>query len=305
MRPAFFFSLFMTLALPQENAPLTLVGKGREADDGVVSTVQVEGNLAILTAGNDVILYDMATPKTPKRMGRYTATSTTDTKSSESAMIVAAARRRAVLSLPGESVQFIDFANAAKPRLLARVPARGNVRSALYGTTFAALGYGATEPTPSGAVDLIDVTIGDNPRPASTVDVGAPVIRMFRRGSLIVAAHPDGALSIVDARDITRAALVGRMPGEPAPNLGTPYLTISGDGSAIYMTRAEVQARDHATLTVVDLTNARSPMPIAHIDFPIAGSMETPVVVQGTRVMILAGASGGVLTVDARDRNKP
>src|SRR6185369_3121572 len=137
----------------------------------------------------------------------------------------------------------------------------------------------------SGALDLIDVTIGDNPRPVSTVDVGAPVIRMFRRGSLIVAAHPDAALSIVDARDIAHAAVVGRMPGEAAPNLGTPYLTISGDGSVIYMTRADTEKRDHDTLTVIDLSNARSPMPIAHIDFPIAGSTETPVVVQGTRVM--------------------
>ena len=305
MRLALLISLVLTLALPQENAPLTLVGKGREADDGVVSAVQVEGNLAILTAGNDVILYDMAVPKSPKRTGRYTATPAADAKSSESTMIVAAARRRAVLSLPGQSVQFIDFANAAKPKLLAQLPPRGTVRSALYGTTFAALGYGALEPTPSGAIDLIDVTVGENPRPITTVDVGAPVIRMFRRGSLIVAAHPDGALSIIDARDATRAAVVGKMPGNPAPNLGTPYLTISGDGSVIYMTRADLQARDHATLTVVDLRIARSPMEIAHIDFPISGSLETPVVVQGTRVMILAGSSGGVVTVDARDSNKP
>lgn len=289
------------LDVSQPRSPV-LVGR-YEFEGGSVSTVQVEGNLAVLSSLTNVHLFDVSNPRTPRRAGFYAAIPSHNPEEFEFGMVVAAAGRRAIVGFEKRPTQVIDFSSTDHPKLLATFTPRGAVRAALLDAKYAALGYEDRQAGDTGGVEFIDVSDAAKPRSMAFIDLGKPVRTLARTLNRMVAAHPDGGLSILDVTDPNKPVVQGRVDGNTATPLDSAYVTLSSDGGIAYLARPDTANR--ATLLIIDLKEPATPRVLAQLVFPISGSFQTPLAVQGSRVMILAGGNGGVVTVDARNPQRP
>ena len=274
-----------------------------EFEGGSVSRVQVIGDLAVLLSLSNLHFFDVSDPRAPRRAGFYAGIPSHDPEEFEFAM-VASSGRRAFVGFDRRPAQLVDFANPARPTLLATFTPRGLVRAALLDAEHATLGFEGRENSGSGGIEFVDVSDGTKPTSLAVLDLGKPVHGLARSSDRIVAAHPDGGLSVLDATDPSRPSVVGTLTGSAAP-VGPTHLALSADGTTAYVARPDGEASDSATLLVVDLREATAPRVLAELRFPVSAGYATPLVVRGSRAMILAGADGGVVTVDVSDPEQP
>ena len=272
-----------------------------EFEGGNASAVLVERDLAIVTSMSDLILYDVSNPAEPRRIGRYKGIPSFDPKEFQFDVVVAAKGRRMLVSYETRPSQLVDVSVPALPRLLATFTPRGRVHSSVLTSTHAALGYAAgTNGEAHGGVEIMDLQDSSQPRSLAVLELDQPVSKLVIRANRLVAAHPGGALTIIDVQDWKRPKVLGRLPAI-APG-AAPYVALSEDGRNAYLVCADGASPDRGALTVIDLHDTGSPRAVGRLEIRISGGTAMPLAVQGNDVVILAGLGGGVAVVDATNR---
>ncbi|MGI9065542.1 MAG: hypothetical protein ACR2HX_03960 [Pyrinomonadaceae bacterium] len=169
--------------------------------------------------------------------------------------------------------------------------------------------------TGRGGIEVVDLRNPRHLRTATTLDLGQVVTDIALKRGRLIAAHPDGSLTVLDVRDPNSPRITGRLAGGGStstdPPARTPRVALSADGRLAYLVRSDVgsggnlSARERGTLTLVDLQDATQPRVLSQLTFARSGGVELPITVRGTYAVILAGGTGDVLIVDATEPARP
>ena len=275
-----------------------------EFEGGFASDVLVERELAIVTSMSDLILYDVSNPAAPRRVGRYKGIPSFEPKEFQFNMVVAAKGGRAFVSYETRASQLVDLSVPAQPRLLATFTPRGRVHSSVLTSTHVALGYEApANGRARGGVEIVGLQDSGRPRRLAVVELSQPVSKLVMRANQLVAAHPGGALTIIDVQDWKRPRVLGTLPSI-APG-AAPYVALSEDGRTVYIACADAKSPERGVLVVIDLRDTSKPRAVGRLEIQISGGTGMPLAVQGSAVVILAGPEGGVAVVDASKPSQP
>ena len=275
-----------------------------EFEGGSASDVLVEGDLAIVQSFSDLILYDVANPAAPRRVGRYKGIPSFDPKEFQFNVVVAAKGRRAFVTYETRAAQLVDLSDPQQPRVLSTFKPRGLVHASVLTPTHAALGYGeAASRNARGGIEIVGLQDPHRPRTLAALKLERPVTSLVLSGERLAATHPDGELIIINVHDWEHPRVLGKLAAS-APG-GAAYVALSEDGRTAYVTHADVKSPDRGVLRVIDIHNASRPRTLGRLDIPISGSTDMPLAVQGAAIVILAGISGGVAVVDASKPMQP
>jgi len=275
-----------------------------EFEGGSASDVLVEGDLGIVQSFSDLILYDVANPAAPRRVGRFKGIPSFDPKEFQFNVVVAAKGRRAFVTYETRAAQLVDLSDPHQPRVLSSFKPRGLVHASVLTSTHAALGYGeAASRNARGGIEIVGLQDPRRPRTLAALELERPVTALALSGERLAATHPDSELIIVDIQDWGRPRVLGKLAA-PAPGAAA-HVALSEDGMTAYVTNADAKSPDRGVLAVIDLHDASNPRTIGRLEIPISGSADMPLAVQGNVIVILAGISGGVAVVDVSKPRQP
>ncbi len=285
-------------------------------DGGLVDNVMLNGASAVLSgAGGDLFFFDVSNHAAPRRLGAYFGAPPVRAGEWQWNVAVAVNGRRAFIAYETVPAEVLDISRPSKLTVLGTVMPRGLVHAVALTATHAFLGYRAPadgktpltiDPsswTARGGIETIDLRDSHAPRSVGRLDLDAAVVDLARHEHFLVAAHADGSITVVDVRNPSRPAILGRVAGSgsnAADGLMRPArVAVSPDSRLAYVAHTDA-ARDSGTLAVIDLRDPARSRRLGQLILPRSGRTEPALAVDGSRVAVLLDGRE-VLIADARD----
>jgi len=293
-----------------------------EYEGGFVGDLVREGPLTLVAnLGTGIYVYDLSNPHKPRRLARHIVA--TSDEEWQWNVTLAAESSRALVAYESVPTELLDLSKPSTPVVLGRFTPRGLVHAAVLTRSYAVLGYRevAEGKRPSlydssafsgrGGLEIIDFTRPGQPRSLAILPLDQAVTDIAVAGEHVLAAHPDGSLTVVEISTPAAPLAVGRFGGEKPVDgtlaLRSARLAVSKDGRWAFVVHRGASApgdpyRGLATLTVMDLQEPSRPRVASELPLDRQDVWEVSIAARGEQLVVFTGE---IVLLDVSEPQRP